>query len=134
MAENTSVATSIGLLVLRLGAGGLLVALHGADKLLHFSDKKDSFPDPLSIGPQISLFLAGSAEGVCAAAVALGLFTRLACLPVIATMAVAAFVFHAGDPIAAREMALLYLIPFTALAFTGPGRFSVDHWRRSRRA
>ena len=41
-------------------------------------------------------------------------------------MAVAAFVVHGADPLAKKEMALLYMVAFLAIAFIGPGRFSLD--------
>jgi putative oxidoreductase len=89
------------------------------------------------------------AEFFCALLVMLGCATRLAAVPVVASMAVAAFVAHAGDPWSSetavkaffagesktwssKEPALLFLIPFLALVFTGAGRFSIDAliWRR----
>jgi putative oxidoreductase len=57
-----------------------------------------------------------------------GLFTRLSVIPLIITMLVAAFVAHAGDPFSSKEPALLYLIPYLALLFSGPGKFSLDFY------
>ena len=79
-----------------------------------------------------------------------GLATRFAALPVVFAMGVAAFVAHGQDPwtmeaaarlffagqtkmILAKEPALIFLIVFLTLAFTGAGRFSVDALIRSRR-
>ena len=57
------------------------------------------------------------------------------------TMGVAAFLIHANDPWtmgggASKEPALLYLIGFLPLFFTGAGRFSVDNMivRRGKQA
>jgi putative oxidoreductase len=58
-----------------------------------------------------------------------GLFTRWAAIPAAFTMAVAAFLAHAGDPFGDREMALLYLTLFTTIGLVGPGRFSIDAHR-----
>ena len=41
-------------------------------------------------------------------------------------MLVAAGLIHADDPWAKKEFALMYLLPFLALLFTGAGRFSLD--------
>ncbi|HET6572215.1 MAG TPA: DoxX family protein, partial [Fimbriiglobus sp.] len=78
------------------------------------------------------------AEFGCALLVVLGLATRLAAAVVVFSMAVAAFVVHANDPWtmgagASKEPALLYLVPFLALVFTGAGRLSLDGLIRSRR-
>ena len=73
-----------------------------------------------------SMGLVGFAEFFCALAVAIGLAGRLAALPLVVNFAVAAFVFHAGDPFARRELAVHYFVAFAALALSGPGRLSVD--------
>jgi putative oxidoreductase len=56
----------------------------------------------------------------------LGLFTRLACIPLIIAMAVALFYAHKGDFFGAGEKATLYLFGYLALLFTGPGKISMD--------
>ena len=126
---------SLGLLIVRLGAGGMLLAGHGWGKLLAFAERAASFPDPLGIGHLASLAGTVGAEVVCAALVMVGLATRLAALPVVFTMAVAGFVINAGAPWGEKELAAIYLVPFLALVFTGPGAYSLDAkiaWRPSR--
>jgi putative oxidoreductase len=142
-------ATSFGLLILRLGIGGYMLH-HGWGKLQMLLDGNfANFPDPFGIGAQLSLTLVVGAEFGCAALVMIGFFTRLAAIPVVVAMGVAAFWAHAADPWsmetaairfmnkaaeswASKEPALLYMIPFLALIFTGAGRFSIDGliWRR----
>ena len=51
----------------------------------------------------------------------------------IISFSVACFVLHAGDLFARRELAFHYLAAFIALAFAGPGRWSIDAWLSSRR-
>jgi len=122
---------SIGLLILRLGFGGYMMT-HGWGKLQMVLDGKlDSFGDPIGMGSATSLILSTGAEFFCALLVLIGLGTRFAAIPVAFTMAVAAFVVHRGDPWtlgagASKQPALMFLIPFLALVFTGAGRFSVD--------
>jgi putative oxidoreductase len=118
--------TGLALLVLRLAVGAMMLSLHGWKKLSGFGEIKESFPDPLGIGSMTSLTLATGAEFFCSILVILGLLTRLAVLPLIATMAVAALVFHADDPWSKKELAILYLIPFFTLLLAGGGKFSLD--------
>lgn len=136
--------TSIGLLVLRLGIGGFL-ATHGWGKVqMMLAGSFDQFGDPIGLGSGTSLVLVMIAEFVCSLLVMIGLGTRFAAVPPVVAMAVAAFVAHGGDPWtmeggyflftsgaseswASKEPALLFLVPFLALVFTGAGRFSVDH-------
>jgi putative oxidoreductase len=145
MDARTNLVQSIGLLILRLGAGGFL-ATHGWGKVqMVIKGQFDNFPDPLHIGSKLSLISAAGAEFVCSILVMIGLATRLAALPPAFAMAVAAFVIHKADPLLAeqgfavfkagqsefpksKEPALMFLIPFLALVFTGPGLFSIDGW------
>lgn len=66
------------------------------------------------------------AEFFCSLALALGLATRAALIPLIITMATAVLMIHGGDPFAKQEHALLYLVPYVAILIAGPGRYSVD--------
>lgn len=122
---------SVGLLLCRLVFGGFMLIGHGWGKLMSYSEKAVSFPDPLGLGNEMSMGAAIFCEVVCSALVVLGLATRVAVLPLVFTMAVAAFVVHGADPLftsagAAKEPALIYLCGFALLFFTGPGCFSVD--------
>lgn len=142
-AERKEVAASVGLLILRLGIGGYLIT-HGWGKLqMLLAGGAGTFGDPVGLGNTLSLALVTVAEFVCALLIILGLATRLAAIPVVISMSVAAFVVHAGDPWLmetaakaffsgtsktwfSKEPALLYLIPFLSLVFTGAGKLSLD--------
>ena len=99
---------------------------HGWGKLANFSNIAPNFPDPIGLGSTLSLGLAVGAEVFAALFIVLGLFTRWASIPLIITMAVAAFVAHGGDPFAKKEMALIYLAMYLMLFFTGPGKYSIN--------
>ncbi|RAL25312.1 DoxX family protein [Lujinxingia litoralis] len=116
----------LGLLILRLWFGGAMLFAHGMPKLQTFSEKANLFPDPLGLGSQLSLVLAIGAEVGCALLLMLGLATRLVSVPLVFTMAVAAFVVHGDDPFSKQEFALMYGFAYLGLFFTGPGRFSLD--------
>ena len=117
---------SLGLLALRVGAGLLLLLGHGLPKLLHFSERAARFADPLHVGHAASLVLVLIAEVACSTLVVLGLWTRFALIPILIFFGVAIFVQLGGAPFDDRELAMIYAVPFVALALTGPGRFSVD--------
>ena len=91
-------SASIGLLILRLGAGGFM-ATHGWGKMKMLMDGQSAqFGSHLGMSPGMSLFLAVVGEFFCALLVMAGLATRLAAIPTVITMFVAAFVAHGGDP------------------------------------
>ena len=143
MTNLRDTANSVGLLILRFGIGGYMLA-HGWQKLgMLRAGASEQFGDPIGLGPELSLMLVIAAEFGCALLVILGLATRLAALPIVFAMGVAAFVAHGADPWTAgggyerfaagetpmplsKQPALTFLIVFLALAFTGPGRFSLD--------
>ncbi len=124
-------AFSFAMLVLRVGLGLLMLVNHGLDKIMHFAQKSSRFADPFNIGSTTSLSLVVFAEFFCAAFIILGLFTRLAAIPLIIVMGVAFVVAHdmqyRGGP-GGGETALLFLIGFTVIMIAGPGRMSLDRF------
>ncbi len=122
----------IALLVLRLAFGFALFYFHGLPKLLRMAAGNFQFGDPLGIGAPASLVLAGLAEGICTLLVMVGLFTRIASIPIIITMAVAFFIVHigGGDAWSDAETSFLFMMGFIAIAIAGPGSYSLDErWR-----
>jgi len=124
--NSEPVALDFGLLTLRVGAGGTMIWLHGWPKLSAFTEIMDTFGDPIGLGPAISLGLIVFAETICAALVALGLWTRLSTVPLIIGMAVAAFIANGDKPFKSQELAVTYMVAFVAIFFAGSGRFSLD--------
>ncbi len=123
--------SALGLLALRAGTSGLLIWGHGWPKLAHFAERAHRFADPLHVGSPASLALTIFAEVVCAGCVLLGFATRLAVIPLLINFGVIVFVVMGGKPLDQRELAILYAIPFLAVALLGPGRFSIDGARGS---
>lgn len=134
MQENKSeMKNDLSLLMIRVFIGGMMLFSHGLPKLMSYSEKANMFPDPIGVGPQMSLVLAIFAEFFCSIAIILGLFTRLATLPLITTMLVAVVIVHGADPWMKKEFGLLYLIFFLVLLISGPGRWSVDAQRQAKK-
>ncbi len=129
--NSEPVSLDIGILALRLGAGGTMLWQHGWPKLSSFTERMDAFADPIGLSPVISLGLIVLAETVCAALVSLGLWTRLTTLPLMIGMGVAAFVANGDQPFAKQELAVCYLVAFLAIFFTGSGRYSLDRLKFS---
>ncbi len=117
----------LALLLLRLVMGGFMIYGHGWPKLLRLFGEADiRFLDFMGLGPNISLGLAVFAEVICALLVMAGCYTRLAVLPLIFTMGIAAFVANAGQPFADMEKALLFLVSFLVIGIAGAGWYSID--------
>lgn len=123
--SSSSLSADLGLLILRVLSGAALLS-HGYPKFQKVISGNMQFGDPLGIGPATSLHLSAFAEFICAILIILGLLTRLATIPLIINMAVAALIVHSADDFGTRELSLLYLGIFLTIFFTGPGRYSVD--------
>lgn len=141
---------SLSSLTLRICLGGMMFLGHGLPKLNSLiKGGNPYFPDPIGVGPYLSQWMAVGSEVGCAILIILGLKMRWTVLPLIFSMLVAAFVVHSADPFFPvfhrnvlpnystvlspfKEYALLYAFGFIALFLLGPGRYSVDHWIKSR--
>src|SRR5690606_28585274 len=120
------VLIDISILIMRVSVSALMI-VHGKQKFNKLITTEDiSFQDPLGIGEVPSLILVVFAELVCSILVIIGLATRLALVPLIITMIIAAVVIHGNHAFGEQELPYLYLIIYTALFFTGPGKFSLD--------
>lgn len=122
---NHKPLASFALLILR-ASFGLMMLTHGWPKVLSFIDNPSSFPDPVHLGPALSHGLTAFAEFFCAILIIIGLGTRWAAVPLVIAMTVVSFVVHVKDPMAEREMSMLYLAAFTAIMILGAGRYSLD--------
>ncbi|MGZ3937418.1 MAG: DoxX family protein [Flavisolibacter sp.] len=119
-------ALSFALLVLRFGAASLMLVKYGFYKLIHFAAIAPRFADPFHIGSTTSLALVIFAEFFCSAFIIVGLFTRLACIPLVIAMSIALFSANKGDFFGKGEAAGLFLVVFVVLLFTGAGKLSLD--------
>jgi putative oxidoreductase len=109
-------------------AGGAFMLTHGLPKLEKLMAGGDvQFADPMGIGMSASLLLAVITEVFFAFLLIVGLATRAALLGLAGTMAVAAFIFHSGDPFEAKEKALLYLVIYGFIFISGAGKYSLDY-------
>lgn len=118
-------AFNLAMFLLRLGVGALLL-YHGYDKLVHFANYQKHFVSFLGMPASVSLSLSIFAEFFCSIFVALGLFTRLAVIPIVIQMLVALGKAHHFDIFNTGEKATLFLVGAIVILLCGPGRISVD--------
>ena len=105
---------------------GLLFLVHGFEKLMNFNELSYTFPSVLGFGSYMTLMVSIFAEFCCSMFLITGLMVRLAVIPMIISMAVAFFDVH-DAMFPEGELALIYLIMFVVLYFTGAGRYSLDY-------
>jgi putative oxidoreductase len=108
----------VGLLVLRLGIA-LLMLPHGWQKIERFEQYASRLP-------AFAVVLSALAEIGCSLALLLGIQTRLATIPLIINMSVAAFLVKADAPWQEKELAVVYLLVYLTLFLAGGGKFSLQ--------
>jgi putative oxidoreductase len=133
--EKHNSAADLGLLALRLTTGGLMAG-HGAQKLFgsfggHGLAGTAGFLESLGLKPGKQwAALAGAGEFGSGLLTALGLGGPIGPIGMYGPMVMAWATVHAGKPIwvtsGGAELPLVYLSNVTALALTGPGRYSLD--------
>ena len=130
---NTSIgnfSSDLVILILRLSIAALMLT-HGLPKLSKLlAGGEIQFADPIGLGSTLSLVLVVFSEVLCSAFIAIGYKTKLATLPLIFTMLVAAFIIHINDGIYKQEKAILYILVYLSLLITGSGRFSIDYFKK----
>ena len=118
-------ATDLASFILRVSLS-LLMLTHGFPKLMKFMDGNMEFGDPIGIGVPASFTLTIFAEVICSILILIGFWTRLALIPLIITMLVAAFIVHSADMVGVKEPSLLYLFGYVTLFLLGSGKYAVD--------
>lgn len=107
---------------------------HGWPKFQKILAGDWTFADPIGVGQAPSLLLATFAEFFCSLLVIAGYRVRLAALPLIFTMLVAALLVHSSDPWMKKELPLLYAFSFGAVLLLGAGGYSADAWLARRQS
>src|SRR6195952_2548227 len=129
------VSMDTGLLILRLVLGLLLLG-HGSQKLFgafggHGLDGTGGFFHSIGFRPGRPMALvAGLSEAGAGLLLALGLLTPLAAAGIVGTLFVAGSVHAKGGPWGQNgglRLPPVYSVAAVALAFTGPGRYSLDN-------
>lgn len=122
---TTSPLTAIGLAFFRISMSAMMLT-HGLPKFQKLISGDFEFADPIGMGTAPSLFLTVIGEFICPILIIIGYKTRLASIPTVITMLVAAFIVHAADAFESKEKALLYLVGFATIVLLGPGKYSID--------
>lgn len=118
---------------MRIGVGVLMLT-HGYPKLLKLLSGDFGFPDPIGIGSEASLILATFAEFFCSILIIIGYRSRLASMPLIATMLVALLIVNSDDSIIEHWNILLYLFTYGILLHLGGGKFGLTYYLQNRPA
>lgn len=133
--SSKPIQLDIAALLARLIFGGFMIMGHGWFKVkLWLDGRAITFAVTMGLGAEIELAMAIFAEIFCALLVVVGFQTRLAAIPLIYTMFVAALVYHYKDNFfylphysSNKEFALIYAAGFILIFFLGAGKYSIDY-------
>ncbi|WP_437918309.1 DoxX family protein [Sphingobacterium sp. LRF_L2] len=121
-----SLALSLTAFILRFVFGLLMIPHHGYAKLVEFNERKGQFMDFLGLGGTFSLSLTIFAEFFCSILLVIGLFTRLATIPLLITILVI-FSIHNWEIFGKHELVTAFLGGYLGILLLGPGKFSIDY-------
>ena len=128
--DQPSRAIDVGLLLLRVSFGLSLFVKHGIEKITGFEVMSQGFPDPLHLGPAVSLAIATASDAIAASLLIVGLAARPSALLIACNVGVAwVFVHQAqffGPKADHGEVCVLYLCGFLSIMVCGAGRLSID--------
>ena len=123
--RTTSLNTDLATFLLRLLIGGMFI-YSGYLKIENYSTYMPMMQDYIGIGAKLSYDLVIFAEFGCGILVAIGLFTRLAILPILFTMIVVFFIAHEKDAFMMKQLPFVYMVTCLPIFILGSGKYSVD--------
>jgi len=131
---SSSSRVDIASLILRLVVASSILYGHGLSKFQKVLEGGDiEFVNFLGLGMNTTFIIVVFAEFICAALTVIGLFTRIALIPLLINMAYIVFVVHKADDFGSKELPLIYLAVWFALFMLGPGKYSLDRMIRNRK-
>ncbi len=122
------------MLLFRLAVSLELIVVHGLKKVGVGVSTAELIPNPLHLPELLNQYFATGANLVAPLFIILGLFTRLAILPVLAVTLTGYFVLHLHDALLVKDVPFMYSIVFLLILVLGPGKYSVDYFIHKKQA
>ncbi len=115
------------LLIMRIVVSVLMLA-HGIPKFVQLFMGNFDFPDPIGLGPALSLTLAVFAEFYCSLFILVGYRSRFFAIPLIFLMLIALLIVHGSEPVFDHVNILLYLLAYILILQMGGGKYSLTFY------
>ncbi|HZH97213.1 MAG TPA: DoxX family protein [Flavisolibacter sp.] len=119
---------NIVMLLFRIALSLELIVVHGFKKVGLNVAAAEKIPNPLQLNEALNYTFAVSANLVFPVFVILGLFTRIAILPILAVTVTGYFAVHWNDPLPVKDMPFMYSLSYLLVLVLGPGRYSIDYF------
>jgi len=121
-----SVWNNRGIFIFRLLVSGELIIVHGLKKIGVGIAQAEVVPNPFGLPEIVNQIFATGANLVCPLFIIVGLFTRLATLPILAVTLTGYFVVHGNDSLIERDIPFMFSVAFLFILAVGPGSYSLD--------
>jgi putative oxidoreductase len=116
------------MLLFRIALSLELMVVHGFKKVGINVAVAEKVPNPLQLNESVNNAFAVSANLFFPVFVILGLFTRIATLPILAVIVTGYFVVHWNDNLTVKDIPFMYSLSYLLIMVLGPGRYSVDYF------
>lgn len=123
----TPLVFNASLLIFRIAICLQLMLVHGTKKIGIGIAEPEKVPNPYHLPEVINQYLAIAANLIFPVLVILGVFTRLAVIPILALTLTGYFVVHLHDSPSVKDIPFMYSLSYLLLLVLGPGRYSLDH-------
>lgn len=120
------------LLVFRVLISVELMIAHGLKKIGIGGEQAEQVPNPLHLPVSFNQLFAVSANLFFPILIIIGLFTRLAIVPILAVTLIGYFVVHWNDSTLVKDLPFMYSVSFLLLFVLGPGKYSADYFINKR--
>lgn len=115
------------MLVFRIAVSVELMVAHGLKKIGVGVAEAEQVPNPLALPDALNQSVAVAANLFFPWLIIVGLFTRLAALPILGVTLTGYFVVHWNDSLLEKDMPFMYSIAYLLLLVIGPGKYSADY-------
>jgi putative oxidoreductase len=117
-----------GLLFFRVAVSLELLIAHGLKKIGIGVAIAETVPNPLGLPDFFNQAFAIVANIIMPLFITVGLFTKIATLPILSITLTGYFIVHFNDPIAVKDVPFMYSVSFLFLTIVGPGKYSLDYY------
>ncbi|QNA45899.1 DoxX family protein [Lacibacter sediminis] len=123
----TSNLFHLSMLLLRIAVSIELIVAHGLKKLGIGVAMVEQIPNPLQLPEIFNQGFALASNLIFPVFVILGLFTRVAILPILAVTLTGYFVLHWHDALLVKDVPFMYSVVYLLILALGPGKYSIDY-------
>lgn len=109
-----------------------LIVVHGLKKIGIGTGVAETVPNPFNFPNWFNDSFAITANLIFPLFIIAGFYTRLATIPVLAVTLSGYFVVHWNDSLLVSDVPFMYSLSFLLIAFSGPGKYSLDHHLRTK--